>query len=119
MIQLPNQKSEVLLLNGECKEWKINCVRKHNNPTFSGGWRNFIHDNNVKEGVTCVFQQVNKNEYKFIFKVHIFPKAPDKTSSIDLVSDEENYHESEALAKTRKRKRKSSFLGKHRFVRNL
>ncbi|XP_057847033.2 putative B3 domain-containing protein Os03g0621600 [Cryptomeria japonica] len=73
LIQLPNPKSEVVLLNGESKEWKVKCIIKADMPIFSGGWRCFVRDNKIKEGDTCIFEQLNNNENKFMFKVHIFP----------------------------------------------
>ncbi|XP_057839613.2 putative B3 domain-containing protein Os03g0621600 [Cryptomeria japonica] len=72
-LQLPRVNAEIALLDGDCKEWKVQCIIKERRPTLSGGWKCFTQDNNIKEGDTCIFEQLDNNKKKFMFRVHIFP----------------------------------------------
>lgn len=59
-----DNKRAAVLRNSEGKGWKVNCITQNGYHAFCGGWKQFVSDNNLKEGQVCVFQLVNANELK-------------------------------------------------------
>uniref|UniRef100_A0A7N0TQT9 TF-B3 domain-containing protein n=2 Tax=Kalanchoe fedtschenkoi TaxID=63787 RepID=A0A7N0TQT9_KALFE len=70
------ERNEKMVLRSEKDSlWLLSIIHsKYNNKTLcrlSGGWIDFVRDNNIKEGDTCKFELVNRLEMKF----HIMPRS--------------------------------------------
>lgn len=64
----PEMKS-VKLQTGN-KEWMVTLKQYEGCMRFSGGWRKFYGENGLKDGDTCLFEMVSKQNC--VFKVTIF-----------------------------------------------
>lgn len=73
---LPESVKEIILENSEGKYWEVTAKSTHieyrRYIRFSKGWQNFVRDNKLMRGDTCIFELISRNH----MKVHIFKCVP-------------------------------------------
>ncbi|XP_070024318.1 putative B3 domain-containing protein Os03g0621600 isoform X6 [Nicotiana sylvestris] len=65
--------SDVILQNSSKRSWAVKCSLGTVNAKLTSGWKEFVLDNDLKEGHICVFERVSRS--KLLFNVIIFTSA--------------------------------------------
>ena len=81
---------EVTLTDDANKKWQVNWLGNSKGYTFSGGWKRFASDHDLKVGDICILELIQPMAKSQTFKVHIFRVADvDREAIKHIISLEE------------------------------
>ncbi|PHU10544.1 hypothetical protein BC332_22404 [Capsicum chinense] len=72
---MPKTSEQIKLEDSDGNKWNVHCIRRKTCMFLSKGWVNFVRDNGLVIGDTCVFELIKDIQAdELMLKVHIFRK---------------------------------------------